>query len=187
MAYAYNLDKALGCIVGGSVGDALGYPVEFRRSFDEIQQLCGPNGISRYRIEEGRTAHFSDDSQMTLKHTDSFEDAVVAAVNHSGDSDSTGAICCNIMGLVHGYEAIPTHFNCFRCWKKWRRTSTPAAHGRRIRIWTGTGHKVNFVLFLRKIVCLFEIKQYLCVKITQYGQGARQGAEMNSKGIRLEF
>jgi len=110
MAYAYNLDKALGCIVGGAVGDALGYPMEFRRSFDEIQQLCGPNGISRYRLEEGGTTHFSDDTQMTLKHTDSFEDAVVAAVNHSGDSDSTGAICGNIMGLVHGYEAIPTHF-----------------------------------------------------------------------------
>ena len=45
-----------------------------------------------------------------LRHTDSFEDAVVAAVNHSGDSDSTGAICGNIMGLIHGYDAIPAHF-----------------------------------------------------------------------------
>lgn len=45
-----------------------------------------------------------------LRHTDSFEDAVVAAVNHSGDSDSTGAICGNIMGLIHGYDAIPEHF-----------------------------------------------------------------------------
>ena len=45
-----------------------------------------------------------------LRHTDSFEKAVVAAVNHSGDSDSTGAICGNIMGLIHGYEAIPAYF-----------------------------------------------------------------------------
>ncbi len=45
-----------------------------------------------------------------LKHTDSFEDAVVAAVNHSGDSDSTGAICGNIMGLIHGFDAIPDYF-----------------------------------------------------------------------------
>lgn len=45
-----------------------------------------------------------------LRHTDSFEDAVVAAVNHGGDSDSTGAICGNIMGLIHGYDAIPAHF-----------------------------------------------------------------------------
>lgn len=45
-----------------------------------------------------------------LRHTDSFEDAVVAAVNHSGDSDSTGSVCGNIMGLIHGYDAIPEHF-----------------------------------------------------------------------------
>ena len=45
-----------------------------------------------------------------LRHTDSFEDAVVAAVNHSGDSDSTGAICGNIMGLIHGYDAIPPYY-----------------------------------------------------------------------------
>jgi ADP-ribosylglycohydrolase len=45
-----------------------------------------------------------------LKHYDSFEDAVVAAVNHNGDSDSTGAICGNILGLVYGYEALPSHF-----------------------------------------------------------------------------
>ena len=34
----------------------------------------------------------------------------VAAVNHNGDSDSTGAICGNMMGLVHGYDSIPAHF-----------------------------------------------------------------------------
>ena len=46
----------------------------------------------------------------TLRHYDSFEDAVVAAVNHSGDSDSTGAICGNLMGLIHGYDAIPQYY-----------------------------------------------------------------------------
>ena len=34
------------------------------------------------------------------------EDAIIAAVNHDGDSDSTGSICGNIMGDIHGYEAI---------------------------------------------------------------------------------
>jgi ADP-ribosylglycohydrolase len=36
-----------------------------------------------------------------------FEDAVVTAVNHSGDSDSTGAIAGNICGVLYGLEAIP--------------------------------------------------------------------------------
>ncbi len=33
--------------------------------------------------------------------------AVVAAVNHSGDSDSTGAICGNIVGAAHGEAWLP--------------------------------------------------------------------------------
>lgn len=46
----------------------------------------------------------------TLKHLDSFEDAVVASVNHDGDSDSTGAVCGNLMGVVVGYEGIPKKY-----------------------------------------------------------------------------
>ena len=46
----------------------------------------------------------------TLKHLDSFEDAVVASVNHDGDSDSTGAVCGNLMGVVVGYEGIPRKY-----------------------------------------------------------------------------
>ena len=45
-----------------------------------------------------------------VKHFDSFEDAVISSVNHSGDSDSTGAICGNIMGCLHGRKAIPSKF-----------------------------------------------------------------------------
>lgn len=45
-----------------------------------------------------------------LKHFDSFEDAIIAAVNHGGDSDSTGAVTGNILGTVVGYEAIPKSF-----------------------------------------------------------------------------
>lgn len=35
---------------------------------------------------------------------------MIAAVNHAGDSDSTGAIAGNILGAVIGYDAIPQHF-----------------------------------------------------------------------------
>ncbi|MFB9906616.1 ADP-ribosylglycohydrolase family protein [Allokutzneria oryzae] len=36
-----------------------------------------------------------------------FEDAVLLSVNHSGDSDSTGAICGNLLGARDGVEAVP--------------------------------------------------------------------------------
>ena len=42
----------------------------------------------------------------SVRHFDNFEDAMIAAVNHGGDSDSTG----NILGAVVGYEAIPQFF-----------------------------------------------------------------------------
>lgn len=45
-----------------------------------------------------------------LKYFDSFEQALIAAVNHGGDSDSTGAITGNILGAAVGYNAIPDHF-----------------------------------------------------------------------------
>jgi ADP-ribosylglycohydrolase len=39
-----------------------------------------------------------------------FEEAVVLAVNHSGDSDSTGAIAGNICGALYGVAAIPARW-----------------------------------------------------------------------------
>lgn len=41
-----------------------------------------------------------------LRHLDSPEQALIAAVNHNGDSDSTGSICGNIMGAIYGYEYL---------------------------------------------------------------------------------
>ena len=38
---------------------------------------------------------------------ESLEDGVITAVNHSGDSDSTGMIAGNLLGLIYGPQAIP--------------------------------------------------------------------------------
>lgn len=46
-----------------------------------------------------------------LKYHSSFEDAIVCAVNHDGDSDSTGAIAGNIIGASVGYNNIPTYYS----------------------------------------------------------------------------
>lgn len=45
-----------------------------------------------------------------LKHSNSFEQVVVAAVNHSGDSDSTGAVAGNIIGAYLGAASIPRKY-----------------------------------------------------------------------------
>jgi ADP-ribosylglycohydrolase len=42
-----------------------------------------------------------------LRHARDWKSAVIAAVNHSGDSDSTGSICGAILGTALGIDAIP--------------------------------------------------------------------------------
>ena len=42
----------------------------------------------------------------SLKYQDCFSKAIIASVNHDGDSDSTGAVTGNIMGAWLGYDEI---------------------------------------------------------------------------------
>ncbi|CDD97059.1 aDP-ribosylglycohydrolase [Bacteroides intestinalis CAG:315] len=46
----------------------------------------------------------------TLTHFENFEKAMIAAVNHAGDSDSTGAVTGNLLGATIGYDAIPQFY-----------------------------------------------------------------------------
>ena len=59
------IDKARGCLVGGTAGDALGYAVEFS-SLSSIINKYGHTGISSFDLDSMGTARFSDDTQMTL-------------------------------------------------------------------------------------------------------------------------
>ena len=45
-----------------------------------------------------------------LKYPNDFDKAMIAAVNHSGDSDSTGAIAGNILGAYLGLSGIPKKY-----------------------------------------------------------------------------
>ena len=47
-----------------------------------------------------------------LRYQNDFSAGIIAAVNHNGDSDSTGAVTGNILGALLGYDAIPDK------WKK---------------------------------------------------------------------
>lgn len=46
----------------------------------------------------------------TLRHVDDFTGCLISAVNHGGDSDSTGAVAGNIIGAILGDDAIPGKF-----------------------------------------------------------------------------
>lgn len=67
-------DKCRGSLIGGAIGDAFGYPVEFVNSFEGIQAKYGEEGITEYDksypwLDDSLRhykALFSDDTQMTL-------------------------------------------------------------------------------------------------------------------------
>ena len=46
----------------------------------------------------------------SLKYSNDFDKALIASVNHSGDSDSTGAVTGNIMGTYLGLQGIPQKY-----------------------------------------------------------------------------
>jgi ADP-ribosylglycohydrolase len=82
-----RLDRIQGCLLGGAVGDALGWPVEFLR-LDRILADHGPEGVTRLVLRSDGTAEVTDDTQMTLFTAeglllakDSSPDQVVAAVH----------------------------------------------------------------------------------------------------------
>jgi ADP-ribosylglycohydrolase len=59
------LERAVGCLLAGAAGDALGAPVEFIDR-PEILRRFGPAGIRDYAVAYGGIGNITDDTQMTL-------------------------------------------------------------------------------------------------------------------------
>lgn len=76
-------DRILGCLLGGAVGDAFGYAVEFDR-LGEIRLRYGPEGLTQPQLQVGEFI-VSDDTQMTL--------FTAEAVNRSGPEDAFIEAC----------------------------------------------------------------------------------------------
>lgn len=58
-------DRIRGCMIGGAVGDALGWPVEFKGE-RQIFNKYWPDGIKEYDLNRVGVAEITDDTQMAL-------------------------------------------------------------------------------------------------------------------------
>lgn len=59
-------DRYRACLLGGAIGDALGYPIEFMK-WKQIQYVYGKQGLQELLVNaKTGTALISDDTQMTL-------------------------------------------------------------------------------------------------------------------------
>ena len=61
----HSIDNYKGCIIGGAIGDALGWPVEFMR-LNRIKEKFGNNGITDLVRGFFKKAEITDDTQMTI-------------------------------------------------------------------------------------------------------------------------
>ncbi|MBC8535736.1 ADP-ribosylglycohydrolase family protein [Feifania hominis] len=102
-----DLEKYRGCLIGGAVGDALGFPVEFVKD-SHIFQKYGERGITEYSLVNG-VASISDDTQMTLFTANGLL------------LGTTRAMTRGIMGSYPSYVAL--------CYKDWLRTQTADEFG----------------------------------------------------------
>lgn len=61
-----GLSRFRGCLLGGALGDALGYPIEFTQSSKLVLQKFGPFVPDSLAYASAAPAVISDDTQMTL-------------------------------------------------------------------------------------------------------------------------
>ena len=76
-----------GCLLGGALGDSLGYAVEFD-DISTIRARFGPDGLRDFSALDGGS-HFSDDTQLTLYTVDGLLEALEWA--NSGVAADTNA------------------------------------------------------------------------------------------------
>lgn len=89
-------NKCRGSLIGGAVGDALGYAVEFS-SLNEIRKKYGENGITDYELDRNGIAEFSDDTQMSLFTVE-------------------GLLCAIAAGKIHEKEILPFITTAYEHW-----------------------------------------------------------------------
>ena len=80
-------------------------PAKFEPSFGKVKKIPQTEPIKNpITIKCAIPPNFSKTNLI------SFEDAIIAAANHEGDSDSTAAICGNLIGAHSGLSAIPERY-----------------------------------------------------------------------------
>ena len=61
-------ERCLGAVLGAAIGDAMGHPTEFVRSWEDLRAQFGPQGVrgfvTYWEVEGRRFAPYTDDTQL---------------------------------------------------------------------------------------------------------------------------
>lgn len=100
--------KVMDDIYKGEYREAKSYLSQLTRTAVRLALTDTPDADAIRQLGEGWTAEetWAIAVFCSLRHIDSPRDAIIAAVNHDGDSDSTGSVAGNIIGAIHGYKVL---------------------------------------------------------------------------------
>lgn len=115
LSFERSFDKALEIFLKESVifsRHNVKYFLEMTEKAKALAEKDIPDPEAIKAIGEGWVAEeaFCIALYACLKYSDNLTDALIASVNHDGDSDSTGAVTGNILGAYLGGKAISEHF-----------------------------------------------------------------------------
>lgn len=116
--YQHLEEQFTGCLLGGAIGDALGWPVEFS-GMDEIVKKYGPSGIKNLVPGEGGLYEITDDTQMTLFTAEGLLQAWPSARHYGGTPDFASAVkhsYNNWLKTQSEIEATLSHETCHAGW-----------------------------------------------------------------------
>lgn len=97
-----SLASFTGCMMGGALGDALGYPVEFM-SYDQIIEEHGVEGVKELLLTDKNSAEISYNTQMTL-------------------FTAEGLIWAEKIREKYGYSSVAAR--CFCSYQRWLHTQS---------------------------------------------------------------
>lgn len=91
--------------------DATDYLDDLCAIIDKAVRLAANHDTDRNNIRQLGGGWVAEETlaiaiYCALRYEHDFSAGVIAAVNHDGDSDSTGAVTGNILGAINGYDSI---------------------------------------------------------------------------------
>jgi ADP-ribosylglycohydrolase len=108
-----RLERALQLAEGSGAGAATGQPLspeDLVRELGEGWVAEEALAVALYAVLATAPAREVTPETARIEAEAHFRDAIVLAVNHSGDSDSTGSIAGNILGAFYGEEGLPAEW-----------------------------------------------------------------------------
>lgn len=125
LTHIVNVGVYGGCTIGNTLEDAVKEALqvaselfEEKHYFDKLNKLVDKAiNFSKNNSKDSENIHELGEGWVaeetlaiaiycSLRYCSDFSKGIIAAVNHSGDSDSTGAVTGNILGAWLGYKAI---------------------------------------------------------------------------------